>query len=187
MHAGVIPSSRQEPGAGNLGPELSSHQVWGPLTRAPTQGLPARLTGGELVPTLAWFPKATGMSVSLLINGVSFPAGCWDLTLPSLALCFWGTQQGGPSPHPLKRLCLHILFNLAHSFRAPSPHPAIFLATFLLNSLHSWIRRKFEKSSNKLHPQLFPKFALRQCPRPNLCSLRLNFFLPNMVSLYVSW
>lgn len=115
----VRPSSRQEPGAGNLGPELSSSQAWGPLTRTPSQGFPAKLTGHELVPTSAWFLKATGVTVSLLIKDVHFPVGCWDLTFPPSCPClFWG-----PTPHPLKRLWLHIPFNLAHFFRASYPAP----------------------------------------------------------------
>ena len=57
-------------------------------------------------------------------------AGTWRFLLPFPYL-FWG-----PTPHPLKRLWLHIPFNLAHSFRAsyltphhpPSNHSAQFSA-----------------------------------------------------------
>lgn len=114
----VRPSSRQEPGAGNLGPELSSHRAWGPLSRTPSQGLPAKLTGSELLPTSDWFLKATRVPVSLLIRDVHFSASCQDLTFPPLAFYFWD-----PIPRPLKRLWLHIPFNLAHSFMASYPTP----------------------------------------------------------------
>ena len=69
------------------------------------------LTGGELVPTSAWFLKATAVPTSLLIRDVHFPAGFRDLTFPpSLPLPLLGHTAGWPhSPYPEKALVAHSL------------------------------------------------------------------------------
>lgn len=101
-----------------------------------------------------------------------------DLThLPSPALFCWGTKQNGPMPSPLKRLWLHILFNLAHSFRAPYP---ISLTTFLLDSLDGWIRT-FERSLNKLYLKLSPTLPSTGVPDQTFAPSEWVSFPSNVV------
>lgn len=122
----VISSSSHEPGAGNLGSELPSHQVWEPQTRTPTIGLTARLLGSEVASILAQLPNATGMPVSQLVNrikGVDFLCRLPGFDTVSLSCTLLlGHKTGWFTLSSLKRLWLHILFSLAYSFRVTYPH-----------------------------------------------------------------
>lgn len=162
--------------------DLNSPPIWlGSLkTRTPTPVLTAKFTGRWAFAHIG--PVSQRHREARLTADQQNPRS-WsflqDLThLPSLALFCWGTKQDDPTPSPLKRLLLHILFNLA-------PYPNS-LTTFLLDSLDSWIRT-FERSLNKLYLKLSSTLPSTGIPDQTFAPSEWVSFPPNVVFSSVNW
>lgn len=130
----------------------------------------------ELASILAWFPKATGMPVSLRMNkmkGICFSCRLSGLNTDSFScslLLQHKTEWSTPSRCP--KALLRVLFNFSHSRSAPYPRlPGNISA---LSSQHLDHKNCWE-TLNKLHSQLSFPHVLSQCPGLN-CSPGVTYF-----------